>query len=116
MDFRELLRIGIKSLARHKLRTLLTMLGVIFGVAAVIAMMSIGEGARRQAIEQIRLLGTNNIRIRAVELLDESADEAVFRNSPGLNHNDATVLEQKLPTAAAVAALKFLDVPVWDAA
>jgi len=113
MDVRELLRIGIKSLARHKLRTLLTMLGVIFGVAAVIAMMSIGEGARRQAIEQIRLLGTNNIRIRAVELVDESADAATFRNSPGLNHRDATVLTEKLPTAAAVSALKFLDVGVF---
>lgn len=113
MDLREMLRVGVKSLARHKLRTLLTMLGVIFGVAAVIAMMSIGEGARRQAIEQIRLLGTNNIRVRAVELADELADEADFRNSPGLNVHDARLIAEKLPTAVAVSPLKFVDAGVF---
>src|SRR5688500_16260263 len=63
VEFREMLRTGVKNLVRHKLRTMLTMLGVIFGVGAVISMMSIGEGARRATMEQIRLLGTNNIRI-----------------------------------------------------
>ena len=79
MEFREMLRLGIRNLVVHKLRTLLTMLGVIFGVGAVISMMSIGEGARRAAIEQIKLLGTNNIRIRKVDLAadpDQAAETA----------------------------------------
>ncbi|HEX9653630.1 MAG TPA: ABC transporter permease, partial [bacterium] len=58
MRYYESLQIGIKSISVHKLRSLLTTLGVIFGVAAVISMLSIGEGAKRAAIEQIKLLGT----------------------------------------------------------
>ncbi len=112
MDAREMLRIGMKNLVRHKLRTLLTMLGVIFGVAAVIAMMSIGEGARRQAIEQIRLLGTHNIRVRDVELAPEQAEEAAYRNSPGLTAHDAAQITHKLPTAVGVSPLRFLEVDV----
>jgi putative ABC transport system permease protein len=111
MDLREMLRIGVKSLTRHKLRTLLTMLGVIFGVAAVVAMMSISEGARRQALEQIRLLGTNNIRIRAIEA-SGAEEEEEFRNSPGLTATDAERVRSRLPTARAVSALRFVDAPV----
>jgi putative ABC transport system permease protein len=109
MEFREMLRLGIKSLARHKLRTLLTMLGVIFGVGAVISMMSIGEGARRAAIEQIKLLGTNNIRIKKLEL-PHRADEEEFQesNSPGLTWQDAEAIADKLPTALGVSALRFV--------
>src|SRR5512145_240936 len=103
MHLQEMLRSGIKSLARHKLRTLLTMLGVIFGVAAVVAMMSIGEGARRAALEQIRLLGTNNIRVRAVT----PPESEVEHNSPGLTPRDAERLRAKLPTVRAVSSLRF---------
>ena len=105
MDLREMLRSGVKSLARHKLRTLLTMLGVIFGVAAVVAMMSIGEGARRAALEQIRLLGTNNIRVRAVAPPENKGEQ----NSPGLTPRDAERLRAKLPTVRAVSPLRFVE-------
>lgn len=57
--------ISIDALLSHKLRTLLTMLGVIFGVGAVIAMLSIGEGAKQEALEQISILGINNIIVQA---------------------------------------------------
>ena len=110
MEIRETLRIGTKNLARHKLRTLLTMLGVIFGVAAVVAMMSIGEGARRTALEQIRLLGTNNIRVRAVA--PGEAEAEAFANSPGLTCADARRIRDRLPTATAVSALRFVDAPL----
>ena len=50
-----------KSLFEHKLRSFLTMLGIIFGVSAVISMMSIGEGAKREALAEIQKLGINNI-------------------------------------------------------
>jgi len=109
MEFREMVRIGVKNLFLHKLRTLLTMLGVIFGVGAVIAMMSIGEGARRKSIEQIRLLGTNNIRIQPIQLDGEELDAAEFRNSDGLTWEDAQALRQKVPGTTAVSELRFLD-------
>ena len=61
---KENLLIGIEGLKVHKLRSVLTMLGIIFGVAAVIAMLSIGEGAKREALEKFKALGVNNIIIR----------------------------------------------------
>ena len=60
-------RLGIKSLALHKLRSALTMLGVLFGVSSVVAMLAIGEGGSFEAQEQIKALGSNNILIRTVE-------------------------------------------------
>ncbi len=62
---KETLAISFNALLAHKLRTLLTMLGVISGVGAVIAMLSIGEGAKQEALEQISILGINNIIVQA---------------------------------------------------
>jgi putative ABC transport system permease protein len=109
MEFRELIRIGVKSLFLHKLRTLLTMLGVIFGVGAVIAMMSIGEGARRKSIEQIRLLGTNNIRIKQLTLDGDEAVDAEFRNSEGLSWQDARSLRDKVAGSVAISEMRYVD-------
>ena len=64
---RELIVLGLTDLRAHKLRSLLTALGVIFGVAAVICMLSIGEGASAEQLEQIRLLGSQNIILRSIE-------------------------------------------------
>src|SRR5688572_33414874 len=58
--------LGLKNLHLHKLRSLLTALGIIFGVAAVIIMVAIGEGTKQAAMEQIRQLGANNILVRSV--------------------------------------------------
>ncbi len=58
-------RLGIRSLWNHRLRSLLTMLGIVFGVCSVIAMLAIGEGASAEAQEQIRSLGSQNIIIRS---------------------------------------------------
>jgi len=54
-------RLGFKTLLLHKLRSFLTMLGVVFGVASVVAMLAVGEGASREALDQIRKLGSTNI-------------------------------------------------------
>src|SRR3954451_10748246 len=59
--FFETLRLGIKNLHLHKLRSFLTTLGIIFGVASVIIMVAIGQGMKRAALEQIRQLGATNI-------------------------------------------------------
>ena len=58
--------LGLKNLRLHKLRSLLTALGIILGVLAVIVMVAIGEGAKKAAMEQMEQLGTNNIVVRSV--------------------------------------------------
>ena len=68
----DLFKIGIDELSANKLRTFLTMMGIIFGVGSVISMMSIGEGAKRETLEQIELLGSNNIIIKGRRLLRHS--------------------------------------------
>ncbi|MEW6251619.1 MAG: ABC transporter permease [Planctomycetota bacterium] len=64
---RELVALGLRDLRAHKLRSLLTALGVIFGVGAVICMLSIGEAASAEQLAQIRLLGSENVVLRSVE-------------------------------------------------
>src|SRR6185295_532759 len=58
--------LGLKNLRLHKLRSLLTALGIIFGVAAVIIMVAIGEGTKQAALEQLRQLGASNILVRSI--------------------------------------------------
>ena len=60
-----LLRFGMRSLLLHKLRSSLSILGVVFGVSAVVAMASVGEGARLEAIAQIGALGIDTVTVRA---------------------------------------------------
>ena len=62
----ETFRLGIKNLRLHKLRSLLTALGIIFGVFAVIVMVAIGQGGKEAALAQIRQLGATNILVRSV--------------------------------------------------
>src|SRR5215470_6966162 len=59
MDLLAIIRIAMRALARNKLRTVLTMLGIIIGVGAVIAMVSLGQGAQEQAQKQIAAMGSN---------------------------------------------------------
>ncbi len=63
--------LGIENLLLHKLRSFLTMLGVVFGVGSVVAMLSVGEGASKEALEQIRKLGSNNIIISSIKSAEE---------------------------------------------
>ena len=88
MDTNFLLRISFESLGTHKLRTFLTMLGVIIGVAAVIAMLSIGEGAKREALEQISILGINNVIVSAKVPEEQRGSDVSLQRSPGLSLAD----------------------------
>lgn len=99
----EVVKIGIRSLISHKLRSILSILGVVFGVAAVISMLSIGEGARLEALEQIRLLGTNNIIVRALPLSKEKRLEAQQNLSMGLTDSDARRIKEISPLVDALA-------------
>jgi putative ABC transport system permease protein len=67
------IRLGIKTLMLHKLRSFLTMLGVVFGVGSVVAMLAVGEGASKEALEQIRKLGSTNIIITSIKPAEEEA-------------------------------------------
>jgi len=70
--------LGIENLLLHKLRTFLTMLGVVFGVGSVVAMLSVGEGASKEALEQIRKVGSNNIIISSVKSVEEVSQSTVY--------------------------------------
>jgi putative ABC transport system permease protein len=65
--------LGIENLLLHKLRSFLTMLGIVFGVGSVVAMLSVGEGASKEALEQIRKLGSNNIIISAMKAVEDES-------------------------------------------
>ena len=65
--------LGIENLLLHKLRSFLTMLGVVFGVGSVVAMLSVGEGASQEALAQIRKLGSNNIIVSSVKPAEDEA-------------------------------------------
>ena len=67
------LQLGLDNLRLHKLRSLLTMLGMIFGVAAVVAMLSIGAGAQQQVMAFIEQLGVRNVIVEARETTDPQA-------------------------------------------
>ena len=96
MNLSDALANALENLATHKLRSVLTMLGMIFGVGAVIAMLSIGEGAERQALEMIERLGVRNILIRDVDMRDEELSE-VRETSPGVSPRDAVAIADAVP-------------------
>jgi putative ABC transport system permease protein len=96
MNLSDALASALENLATHKLRSVLTMLGMIFGVGAVIAMLSIGEGAERQAMEMIERLGVRNILVRDVDMRDDELRE-VRETSPGVSPRDAIAIADAIP-------------------
>ena len=99
MSFDESLRRALASLSAHKLRSVLTMLGMIFGVGAVIAMLSIGAGAEKQALEMIRRMGLSNLLVRAKEYRADELQE-VRKKSIGVSLRDAAGIEEAVPGVA----------------
>ena len=103
----ELLKVASINLVRHKLRTVLTMLGMIFGVAAVLSMLSIGAGAEKQALDVIQKMGIRNILVQAKQF--EAKELQIIRqDSPGLSLRDIAALEKALPQGTQVTAKKLL--------
>jgi putative ABC transport system permease protein len=103
MQFEENVQVAIRGLLDHKFRSFLTMLGIIFGVASVITMLSIGEGAKRQAIAKYKDLGVNNIIVRDKELSNEELEETRAKFSQGLSITDANVIKEVIPGVVDVA-------------
>jgi putative ABC transport system permease protein len=90
------LAFGFENLASHKLRSLLTMLGMIFGVAAVVAMLSIGAGAQQKVMAFIEQLGVRNLIVEAKEARNEQEYQKVRKNSPGLTLSDYQIIRQNV--------------------
>jgi putative ABC transport system permease protein len=90
------LKMGLSSLFVHKLRSLLTMLGMIFGVGAVVAMLSITAGAQKEMMSYIDLLGVNNIIIEAKEAVDRNELQTRRAISPGLTFRDYRAISENV--------------------
>ena len=104
--------LAVRSLLQHKLRAALSILGVICGVMAVLAMLSIGEGAKREALAQIEQLGTRNIYIKAVVLTMDQEIKARERLSQGLTAYDKDRIVRGCAAVNDVACLKELPASV----
>jgi len=100
--------VAFEAVLANKLRSLLTALGIIFGVAAVIAMLAIGNGAQQEILEQIKLVGVNNIVITPIVeqkeevIKDESGNNEKTKFSPGLTLRDVDGLVEEIPGIATV--------------
>lgn len=94
--------IALEAVIANQVRSLLTALGIIFGVAAVIAMMAIGNGAQKEILEQIELVGVNNIIVQPMveqveQTLGESEEEEANKFSPGLKLLDVESIKNSIP-------------------
>jgi putative ABC transport system permease protein len=106
----DMIKLGLGNLRRHKLRSFLTALGIIFGVAAVITMVAIGEGSKQQALARIEQLGARNIIVRSQrppESNQMTGGQQRGRSMRyGITREDLQVLQENFPTADAVVPLK----------
>jgi putative ABC transport system permease protein len=101
--------IAIESILSNQLRSILTALGIIFGVAAVITMLAIGRGAQQEILDQIKMVGVNNIMITPIvqaasdeDSEDNSENKQKRKFSPGLTLNDVNAIRDVLPTVRMV--------------
>lgn len=100
---------GVKNLRLHALRSLLTMLGMVFGVASVIAMLAVGRGAGEQALEQIRQFGSDVVVLNSARAVaeDNAKQSRSFLNVYGITYADAARIKATLPHVERVVPVKF---------
>jgi len=93
--------IAVEAILANKLKSILTGLGIIFGVAAVISMLAIGNGAQQEILEQIKLVGVNNIIIKPIieeRIESEEGEKEKQKFSPGLSLQDVKSIKRVLPS------------------
>src|SRR3970040_231051 len=96
-------RTALEAVDHNRLRAALTSLGILFGVASVIAMLAIGKGAEQEILEQMRLLGSNNVVVtplveqREGRAEEEEPEKEVRRFTPGLTYADAQAIPRTIP-------------------
>jgi putative ABC transport system permease protein len=105
-DFLPDLRMGLDNLRAHKLRSLLTMMGMIFGVAAVVAMLSIGAGAQQEVMAFIEQLGVRNLIVEARESADWQSQQKIRKISAGLTFQDFRIIQANVEGITAATARK----------
>jgi len=115
MNTLTMLRRSFNQLRNNPLRTMLTLLGVVFGVGAVVAMMSIGEGAQRQILAQIEAMGATSVHIRARDVPDTELT-ALINDSVGLSRADVHAIEGTLPEVQKIAYRARHELGVTDLA
>jgi putative ABC transport system permease protein len=105
--FLHTLRLGLKSIGVHRLRSTLTTMGIVLGVGSVIVMLAVGEAARDQAIKQIEGLGSTNIIVRSVKPVEDdkqTKQEGIINY--GLTSADADRIRSTIPTVVSVTPLR----------
>ena len=105
----ETLRLGLNNLRLHKLRSILTSLGIILGVAAVIVMVSIGEGNKQAALREISALGATNIIVRSMkppETTSVTSTQSTFLARYGITRQDLRRLQEHLKHMVSIVPLK----------
>ncbi len=111
LSWQDLFRVGIREgLLTHKLRSALTMLGIIIGVASVIAMSSFSLGSKQKQLMQIRELGVNLINIKDSRLEGERLNEARAKGSNGLTLQDLELIKSKIKHIERVTAYREIQV------
>jgi len=103
--------LGIKSLLLHKMRSMLTMLGIIFGVCSVIAMLAIGEGASHEAQESIKKLGSSNVILRSLKPPEDnkaSGSGRSFATEYGLTYGDASRIQHTMEGIEQVVPMRIM--------
>ncbi|HHU13816.1 MAG TPA: ABC transporter permease, partial [Lentisphaerae bacterium] len=95
------IKLGLTDVWRHKTRSFLTMLGVVFGVGSVIAMLAVGEGASQQALDSIKRLGSENIMVMSVKPTDEEGSNTGAQRGRlaiyGLLYDDEARIRETVP-------------------
>src|SRR6266700_7040862 len=115
---RRVVRLGVKSLWLHKLRSMLTVLGIVFGVCSVIAMLAIGEGASFEAQEQIKNLGSQNIILRSIKppeeqkISDKGSQNFVLQY--GVTYADVKRIRATIPGVTVVLPARNIRDYVWN--
>jgi len=116
MGILDAIQTGLGELLSHKMRSALTMLGVIFGVAAVIAMVSIGEGAKQEALSQIRQMGIDVVHVKRAVIAGELLEKSQERSPYGLRYADTDSIRRVCSFARRVVPVRevFADVKIGE--
>jgi putative ABC transport system permease protein len=103
---RPLIGLAWRGLSLHRLRSVLSAIGIVFGAGAVIAMLAVSEGARREILAEVGRLGITRITVRAGSLSQDTVSEAEELQSPGLSLADADAIAQVCPAIVSLAPLR----------
>src|SRR4051812_43685064 len=112
MSVYQLLRVALRALAINKLRSALTMLGIVIGVGAVIVMIAVGSGAQQRVEEQIRALGSNLLLIMP-GATTAGGVRMGFGSSSTLSEDDVVAINREIPEALAAPALRGSAQVIW---